>query len=360
MNNHLYALVMAGGGGTRLWPMSRRTHPKQMLKLFGERSMFQLAIDRLLPLLPLERVFVVTAEEQVDMLAAQYPQLPRENFIIEPMGRGTASCIGLSALHLHQRNPDAVMIVVTADHFILREDDFRNSLQAAQAVAQQGYLVTLGITPTFASTGYGYICRGARLGIAQEVPYYQVSRFTEKPDAVTAEGFLQAGTYVWNSGMFVWRTARILEEIQRWMPDLHITLQALADAWASGTYDQVLERRWPTLQKETIDYGIMEKASKVAVIPVDLGWSDIGAWASVMALHTPDAQGNVWSGDIVDVDTEKTMVLSSEERLIALIGVHDLIVIDTPDALLITRREDSQRVREVVGHLKAAGREDKL
>lgn len=360
MSDHLYALIMAGGGGTRLWPLSRRAHPKQTLKLFGERTMFQLAVDRLLPLLPPERVFVVTAEEQVEPLAVQYPELPRENFIIEPLGRGTASCIGLSALHLQRQDPDAVMIVVTADHFIQKVETFRDTLKAAQLMAQEGYLVTLGISPVFASTGYGYICRGECLGMFNDTKYYQVERFTEKPDAETAGQFLQAGTYAWNSGMFIWRTDRILEEIQALMPELHTTLVELGTALDENNYDVTLTQLWPALHKETIDYGIMEKAEKVAVIPVDLGWSDIGAWASVMDMYEPAEQENVLLGDVIDVDTEGTMVFSQGKRLITTIGLRDLIIVDTPDALLITRRDQSQAVREVVTKLRSDKREDKL
>jgi mannose-1-phosphate guanylyltransferase len=361
----LYALIMAGGGGTRLWPLSRSAHPKQMLKLFGERTMFQLSVDRLLPLLPPERIFVVTAAEQVEPLAAQYPELPHENFIVEPMGRGTASCIGLAAMVLHHHDPDAVMAVLTADHFIGLTDAFRAVLRAAQQVAEEGYLVTLGIAPRFPSTGYGYIRRGASLGQVDGdhihgFDYYRVERFTEKPDAPTAEVFVQEGVYAWNSGMFIWRADRILEEMRRWMPELSATLTALSEVWGTPAYAETLAHLWPALRKETIDYGIMEKAAQVAVIPADLEWSDIGAWSSVMELHPHDADGNVLLGDVINIDGANTMVFSQGERLIVTIGVEDLIVIDTPDTVMITRRDQSERVREVVAQLKAAHREDKL
>lgn len=360
MTEHLYTLIMAGGGGTRLWPMSRREHPKQMLKLVGERTMFQLSVDRLLPLLPTDHIYVVTAAEQVAPLAAQYPDLPRENFIIEPMGRGTASCIGLSAMHLARRDSEATMVVVTADHFIKREDTFRSVLRAAQTIAKDGYLVTLGIEPTFASTGYGYIRQGAQLGQVDGFTYFQAERFTEKPDAATAQIFLDEGIYAWNSGMFIWQVGVILGEMQRSMPALTTVLSELGQALDTQTYDETLHHLWPTLQKETIDYGIMEKAEKVAVVPVDLDWSDIGAWASVKDLHVPDESGNVLLGDTIDIDSEDTMVFAQGERLVVTIGVDDLIVVDTPNAVLITRRDQSQRVREVVERLRAEKREDQL
>ena len=360
MTEHLYALIMAGGGGTRLWPMSRREHPKQMLKLVGDRTMFQLSVDRLLPLLPADHIFVVTAADQVAPLAAQYPELPRENFIVEPLGRGTASCIGLSAIHLRHRDPDAVMVVVTADHFIRRGDTFRAVLRAAQSVAERGYLVTLGIDPAFAATGYGYIRRGAQLGRVGDFDYFQVERFTEKPDAATAKSFLQEGVYAWNSGMFIWQVSAILDEMCRSMPALTAVLDDLEKVLDTEAYNEVLYRLWPTLRKETIDYGIMEKASKVAVIPVDLDWSDIGAWSSVRDLHVPDAAGNVLLGDTIDIDSEDTMVFSQSKRLVVTIGVHDLIVVDAPNAVLITTRDQSQRVREVVERLRAEEREEQL
>jgi len=331
-----------------------------MLRLFGERTMFQLSVDRLLPLLPPDHILVVTAAEQVEPLAMQYPELPRENFVVEPLGRGTASCIGLAALVLQQRDPDAVMAVVTADHLIQRADTFRAVLRAAQRVAEQDYLVTLGIAPTYPATGYGYIRRGALLGQVGGFAYYQVERFTEKPNAPTAAAFLNEGVYSWNSGMFIWRVARILEEMRCWMPDLCATLDRLADVWETPAYPETLARLWPTLRKETIDYGIMEKAARVAVIPADLAWSDIGAWSSVMDAHPHDAAGNVLLGDVIAIDDADTMLFAQGERLVVAIGVQDLIVVDTPDAVLIARRDQTERVREAIDRLHAAGRDNYL
>lgn len=357
MNEHLYAVIMAGGGGTRLWPLSRRPHPKQMLTLIGTRSMFQLAVDRLLPLLPPERILVVTAADQMAALAAQVPDLPAENFIVEPLGRGTAPCIGLAALHLQQRDPLAVMAVVTADHYIRHVETFRGVLQAAQSVAEQGYLVTLGIEPTYPATGYGYIRRGALLAELGAFTAYHVAQFTEKPSAEVALQFLAAGDYTWNSGMFIWRAARILEEIARWMPALAETLQVLGAALSTPRYAPLLEQLWPQVAKEMIDYGIMEKAERVAVFPVDLGWSDVGAWPAVMALHAPDAQGNVLLGDVMAVDTTDSMIFSGADRLVATIGLRDVIVVDSADVTLITTRVQAERVREIVEALERGGRE---
>lgn len=360
-NAHFYVVIMAGGGGTRLWPLSRRAHPKQMLNLFGERTLFQLSVERLLPLLPPERIFVVTAEDQVAPLSEQLPQLPRENFIVEPEGRGTAPCIGLAAMHLERLDPEAVMVVLTADHYIRDEATFRSVLGAARDVAAEGYLVTLGIEPAFPSTGYGYIKRGERLGSVEAFAYDAVTRFTEKPDEATAEAFLESGEYAWNSGMFIWQVARILEEIDALMPALGDTLQRLQEALAGGEYEEVVAHLWPQVEKETIDYGVMEKADRVAVIPVEMGWSDVGSWDAVMELREADEAGNVSVGEHIAVDTQESMVFSTAKgRLIATVGVEGIIIVDTPDALLVTTPEHAEQVREVVKRLREQERADKL
>ncbi|MBN1249719.1 MAG: mannose-1-phosphate guanylyltransferase [Anaerolineae bacterium] len=360
MIEHLYALIMAGGGGTRLWPLSRQNHPKQTLSLVGNRTLFQAAVDRLLPSLRLERIFVVTAADQVEALAAQYPHLPRENFIVEPLGRGTASCIGLGSLHIRNLDPDAVVAVVTADHHIEDVDAFGQGLSAATTVAQQGYLVTLGITPAYPATGYGYIAMGDKLDVDSALSVYQAAAFTEKPDRERAQQFLEAGTYAWNSGMFIWRADRILEEIGIWMPELSQVLRDLDSVWGTIEYKSRIAELWPTLQKETIDYGIMERAERVAAIPVEIGWSDIGTWSSVMGIYDTDDAGNALLGDVLAIETEKTMVVSQGERFVVTIGLDDLIVVDTPDAVLITRRDMSQRVRDVVNWLRANKRDELL
>lgn len=360
MIDHLYAVVMAGGGGTRLWPMSRKQHPKQTLSLTGARTLFQVAVDRLLPLITLEHIFVVTTADQVDSLVAQYPQIPRSNFIIEPQGRGTASCIGLSALILEEMDPEATMIVVTADHYIADEDTFRDSLRAAREIANEGYLVTMGIEPTYPSTGYGYIEQGEYLGEIGDFEYFRVVKFTEKPDAKAAQRFLDAGNYAWNSGMFIWQVDRILDEIRRQMPELNGVLETLGGVESPEDFEGALSQLWPALPKQTIDYGVMENAELVAVIPSDIGWSDIGTWASVKGLYSADEDGNVMLGDSLDLDSENTMVLADGERLITTIGLEDVIVIDTPDALLITRSDQSQRVKEIVQQLKDQERDDVL
>ncbi len=360
MHDHLYAVIMAGGGGTRLWPLSRREHPKQMLRLVDDRTLFQSAVDRLLPLLPMERILVVTAAEQVEALSAQYPELPEENYIVEPRGRGTASCIGLSAIHVRHLDPEAIMIVVTADHHVEDHDTFTGSVRSAVAVAEEGYLVTLGVTPSYPATGYGYIRFGERLSAVHGLNVFAVAAFTEKPDLDRARSFFDSGDYAWNSGMFIWRVDRILQETARWMPALHAVLEELDSVLGSGDYQTRLATLWPALASETIDYGIMERADRVAVIPVDMGWSDIGTWSSVMEIREADEDGNVMVGDVLGIETDRTMVLSQGNRLVVVIGLDDVIVVDTPDAVLVTRRGTSEKVRDVISRLKADHREQML
>jgi mannose-1-phosphate guanylyltransferase len=355
-----FAVIMAGGSGTRLWPMSRRKRPKQTLKLFGERTLFQYAVDRLNPLFPPERILVVTKSAHVPLLQSQTPALTQENFIIEPEGRGTAPALGLAAIHLQQRDPDAVMAVLTADHFIADTVSFRNVLANAQIAAQADYLVTLGITPAFASTGYGYIQKGENLKLESDQPVFRVQRFVEKPDAAKAAEMVSGGEYFWNSGMFIWRVSRLLEELQRQMPEFHSQLMEVSASLKNPQeYSKTLARIWPQVREQTIDYGIMEGARNTAMIPARMGWTDVGSWSSLFELLPSDAAGNVLIGPHEDVDTHGTLVMG-ERRLIATIGVEDLVIIDTEDALLVCRKDRVQDVKRVVKQLEKAGHIDRI
>lgn len=363
MTDHFYAVIMAGGGGTRLWPLSRRTQPKQTLGFGRPRTLFQMTVDRLEGLIPLERILVVTIADQAKLLQEQYPQLPVENFLLEPMPRGTASVVGLAALALQQRDPLAEMAVLAADHFIENVPYFQQVLLAGQAVARQGYLVTLGITPTFPSTGYGYIQFGESLGTYQNLPVHRALKFKEKPNLETAQQFLAGGDHAWNSGMFLWTVQRILAEIERSMPDLAAKLSEIGAAWYTPQRQAVLQAVWPTIRSETIDFGVMEKAEQVAVIPAsDLQWNDVGSWESLFDVMSGDERGNIVIGvPHIGVDTSNTLVLGEVPgRLVATIGVQDLIVIDTGRALLICPRDQTQKVRQVVDRLKQEGHVDYL
>jgi mannose-1-phosphate guanylyltransferase len=272
MTSNYYAVIMAGGGGTRLWPLSRQARPKQMLKLVDERSLFQTAVQRLAGLFAPDQIYVVTIEEQAADLQAQAPQIPTENYLLEPMPRGTASVVGLAAIALRQRDPDATMAVVTADHLISNEPKFEHLLTAAHAAAQDGYLVTLGITPSYPATGYGYIQQGEQLGNYENLKVYRALKFREKPRETQAREMLVGEDHSWNSGMFVWRVDRILDEFANQMPELTRQLDQISRAWNQSQRDSVLRQVWPEIHPQTIDYGIMENAQDVAVIPAkDLG-----------------------------------------------------------------------------------------
>ena len=350
MIDHYYAVIMAGGGGTRLWPLSRKNRPKQSLQLLGDRTMFQLSVERLAPLFPPERILVVTNAAYAAGLRQQCPSLSEANFILEPSPRGTAPAIGLSALHIRRRDPEGLMACLTADHFIGDEARFRDALSAAGQTARQGFLVTLGIKPTYASTGYGYIQRGAALQTIGNWEVFRAARFKEKPKQSEAEAMQADGGHSWNSGMFIWRVDRILAEFARQMPGFYKQLLEI-EATPSA-----LEQIWVNAPTATIDYGIMEGADEVAVIPAEgLGWSDIGSWESLLEVLIPDEAGNVVvGGEHLGLSTTGSLIHSShgQRRLVATIGVSDLVIVDTGDVLLICPRERSQEVRAIVEQLK--------
>jgi len=354
-----HALIMAGGGGTRLWPLSRRARPKQALTLVGERTMFEHAVDRIASLFQPEEIFVVTGEEHLESLLLQAPELPRANFLLEPVGQGTAPAIGLGAVHLRRRDPQAVMVVLTADHFIRDVERFRRVLTAAAQVAEKGHLVTLGITPSFPSTAFGYIQQGEQLYEVDGFAVFRALRFTEKPSPETAFQMVESGLYTWNSGMFIWRVDRIMEEFARQMPDLYDVLMQIDAVLGTPAYEPTLRRLWPQLVPQSIDYGVMEGARDVVVIPVDIGWSDVGNWSSMREILPADADGNVVVGEHVGLDTRNTIVFGGR-RLIATIGLEDMIIVDTDDALLICPVDREQDVREMVRQLREMGRKEVL
>ena len=360
MTGELFAVVMAGGGGTRLWPASRRQKPKQSLRLLGDRSLFQLAVDRLRPLVPPERILIVTGADQAELLRQQVPDLPAECFVIEPEPRGTAAVAGLAGLVVERRLPGAVMACVTADHVIAHPERFRDALVAAHALALEGDLVTLGIPPTCPATGYGYIERGEERGAFHGFRSYRVKAFKEKPTAELAKGYVADGRHLWNSGMFVWRGDALRKEIARQMPDLEAGLTRLAAALGAPGDAEAFARAWAKLPRQTIDYGIMEHAHRVAVIPADdLGWYDIGTWDRLLEVLPTDKDGNLalGAGSPLLVDSRGTLVYGEEaRRLVVTLGVDDLIVVDTGDALLVCPRERAEEIRLIVERLRSEGR----
>ncbi|MBC7869977.1 MAG: mannose-1-phosphate guanylyltransferase [Chitinophagaceae bacterium] len=356
-----YALIMAGGGGTRLWPMSRKDKPKQLLPLIDDHSMFKMTVDRLAPLFSPEQIYVVTGPHYVDDMRAEVPEIPEKNFIIEPSGRNSGPAAGLAMSVIHQHDPNATVAMLSVDHYIAKKDTFREVLQAAYQIAQDGYIVTLGISPSFPSTGFGYIRQGKKLTKVDGFTCYETRGFTEKPSMLKATEFLVSGEYSWNSGMFIWKAARATEEFERQQPLMSGLLKRLQFLMGTPEFDNTLEQVWEQFPKISIDFAIMEGAQQMAVIPIDLGWSDVGSWTSLFEVLNQDEDGNAFKGqspDRVILDTKNTLVYS--DRLVVTIGVEDLIIVDTPDALLICHKERSQDVREVVKHLNLLEKTDYL
>jgi mannose-1-phosphate guanylyltransferase len=352
---HTYAVIMAGGGGTRLWPISRKQTPKQLLPLLGKETLFQSTVGRLEKLFPPERILIVTVAEQAREMQKQVPEIPAENYLIEPAPRGTASVVALAAAVLQKRDPGAIMAIQTSDHYIRNRDLFHYLIRAAFDVAQKGYLVTLGITPTYPATGYGYIQQGEPLEGEYRYPVYEVKRFKEKPDEATAQQLLRSGDHSWNSGMFVWRADTILKEVERQMPALFKVVSEIAAAWGTSEQSNVVQSHWYDLKSQTVDYGVMEKAEKVAVLPASgLGWNDVGSWDSLFDVLLPDMNGNVsTNAHHLALDTHSTLVYAKDdERLVVTIGLDDMVIVDAGDVLMICKVDQSQKVRDVVEHLK--------
>lgn len=363
MRPHLYAVIMAGGGGTRLWPLSRRDRPKQTLAMFSERTLVQLTADRLEGLVAADHVLVVATAALADQIKGQLPQVPGENYLLEPEPRGTASVVGWAATVLLQQDSDAVMVCLPADHFIQDGQRFRDLLVEAERLANEGHLVTLGIRPSAAETGYGYLEQGPPIESPSGYDVYEVEAFKEKPDADTAASYLASGDFAWNAGIFIWRCDVILRAVQAWMPDLARGLDLLAAAGEGAGASQLAEV-WAGLRAETIDYGIMEKASDVVMVTADgLGWCDVGSWNRLFDLLEPDEHGNISAaGPALFVNSKSSLVFQTDSadkaRLVALVGVENLIVVDVGDALLVTTRDRAEQVRDVVDLLDSLGRQD--
>jgi len=349
-----HALIMAGGSGTRLWPLSRKSTPKQALGLIEERSMFRVTAERLAPLIPLERVWVVTNAAMAEIFREQVPGIPAEQYVIEPEPRDSGPAAALGLAHIHAADPDATVAILSADHHIVDVEGFRGVVALAAAHAEQGGIVTLGIRPTHASTGFGYIERGERVGDG----IYEVVRFTEKPQQDVARAYLAGGRHSWNSGMFIMKSATGLGEFARQHAAFATELNALMKQIGHAGYADALREMWGRAPKLSIDYAIMEGAEEMAVIPVDIGWSDIGSWTALFEALGHDASENAVQGEHVAVDTRRSLVRGESGRLIATIGVEGLIVVDTPDALLICSLERAQDVKQIVDELKRRSRTD--
>ncbi len=355
---HLYAVILAGGSGTRFWPLSRRLAPKQLLSLTSEQTMLQDTVLRIGPSVPAERIWVVTGRDLVDETRRQLRVINVGAAVIsEPTGRNTALAIAVAAERLLAADRDAVMVVLPADHSVAKPDAFRATLAVAAGVAREGYLVTIGIVPRRPETGYGYIKLGTPLSQdgkkTRRAEAFRVERFVEKPDRTRAEQYLAAGNYFWNSGMFVWRASDVAEELRRYAPGIASAGAQIARAMAEPVVDEArLRGLYEAAESVSIDYAVMERSTRVAVVPAEFGWSDVGSWAALDDVAAKDERGNVISGRVVDVDSRRSIVYA-QDRVVATIGLDNLIVVDTPDATLVCAKDRAQEVRKVVDALEA-------
>ncbi|MBE6854833.1 MAG: mannose-1-phosphate guanylyltransferase [Ruminococcus sp.] len=353
------AVIMAGGRGERFWPKSRNSLPKQFLCLTADgETMLQKTVKRLSPLVATEDIFIVTNAAYTGLVTEQLPDLPRENILAEPMARNTAPCIGLAAAVIRKKYDDAVMLVLPSDHLIQYEEMYTDTLTQAIAMAEAGdNLVTIGITPTYPETGYGYI-RFMRDG-DKKIPHgvYQVECFVEKPDLETAKDYLKSRKYLWNSGMFVWKLSTILKNFEALMPDIFNGLGAITDAFGTPQFDAVLQEKFASFPSESIDFGIMEKAENIYTLPASFGWDDVGSWLALERINPTNECGNVVSGDVITIGTEKSIICGGS-RLIAAVGVSDLIVVDTDDAILLCAKDSTQDVKKVLENLRICNRRE--
>jgi mannose-1-phosphate guanylyltransferase len=343
----MIALIMAGGIGTRFWPLSRESKPKQYLKIASERTMIQMTVDRLLGKIAIEDIYIVTGKSQVKLVAENLSELPEENIIVEPFGMNTAPCIALSAEFLSQKYAaDEVMIVLAADHLIKDTAEFHRTLNVAENAAKDDNLVTFGIKPDYPATGYGYVEAGEKIN--DELFY--VKQFKEKPNLETAETFVKAGNFYWNSGMFAWKLKTILEAYQTYLPKASALLIKISEKWKIAGYKANIDDEFVQMPKLPVDIGIMEQADKRVVIPVDYGWSDVGGWKALYDISEKDENGNILKCENTNIDGTNNLVISNKH--IALIGVDDLIVVETEDAILISRKDRSEEVKNVINALK--------
>ena len=358
----LHAFIMAGGGGTRFWPRSRQLKPKQFLTLVGATTLLQQALERIEAMVPPARTWIITGASYTAETARQLPSLPTERIVGEPCGRDTAACIGLGAALAAHNDPDAVMLVTPADHVIEPAQEFRRAIHAAEQTVldNPGAIVTFGIQPTFAATGYGYIERGAELAQRQGVPIFRVGSFREKPHVELAEEFLASGKHFWNSGIFVWRAATILAELRRNQPKLAAAVERIAAAWDTPKRDDVLSKEYADLDRISIDYAVMEKATEVLMVQAPFLWDDVGSWLALERRQPQDAHDNTILANHIGIDTHHCVIAGDQGKLIATLGVSDLIIIQDGDAILVAHREEEGNIKKIVEQLKARSQEKYL
>ncbi len=355
----LHAMIMAGGGGTRFWPRSRQKRPKQFLTLVGDRSLIQQAFDRVEGQAPPERTWVITAAAHRDEAAKQLEAVPADHIVGEPCGRDTAACIGLGAALIAREDPSATILVTPADHVIEPVQEFRRAAHVAEQMADEhaGALITFGIPPTFPATGYGYVQRGPELAHRQGVGVYRVQRFEEKPSADRAERFLVSGDYFWNSGIFVWKAAAILNALRERQPKLFTAVQRIAEAWGTADRERVFQCEYEGLDRLSIDFAVMQDAKEVLMLKAPFRWDDVGSWLALERMHAQDADGNTVLATHAGLKTKNCVIAGDAGHLIATVGVENLLIVQDGDATLVADRRDEATIKQLVELLKKKGLE---
>lgn len=349
----IFVVIMAGGVGSRFWPRSRKSKPKQLLNIFGENSMIRETYKRICSFVNPENVFVITNKLQSELIQLDLPELPKGNIISEPVGKNTAPCVAVSAKIINNKSQDSVIITLPADHLIQDKNEFEQLiLKGAKFAFENNVLLTFGIIPERPETGYGYINYDKS---SQTDGVYKVNKFVEKPNLEKAKEYLSGGNYLWNSGMFIWRSDVILDEVQKYLPETYSLIAKLKN----GDYDNIIEEIYPMFQSTSVDYGIMEKSDRVFVIEGNFGWSDVGSWESVYELSSKDKNGNAVTGDVLTIDSKDSYIYS-DNKFTAVVGVNDLVVINLDDALLVCHRKKAQAVKDVVDNLNSESRDELL
>ena len=348
-----FGVIMAGGGGTRFWPLSRKDLPKQFLNLTGTDLMVNETIDRLAETVNKDNIFIVTNVTQAElMISTTEGRIKKDHVLAEPAARNTAACIGYAAMEIVKKYGDGIMSIFPSDHYIKDQEGFNAIMEQAIQIAEDtDKLITIGIKPTFPATGYGYI----KYVPKKESNFFEVEDFVEKPDVRTAKTYLQEGGYLWNSGMFVWKASTILKHFAALLPDVYACLEEIGDAMSTGMEQESLDRIYPTIPKISIDYGIMERSNDVLVLEGDFGWSDVGSWDALQSLYEPDENGNIIYGEQIHIDT-KNCISYAKNKLIAALGVEDLIIVETDDAVLVCHKDKAQDVKRVVEGLGELGK----
>jgi len=343
----MIALIMAGGTGTRFWPLSRKKRPKQFLNIVSEESMIQMTVKRLLPKIKIEDIYIVTAGSQSELTKKHLPDLPEENIIIEPFGMNTAPCIALSAQYLKRKHAkNEIMLVLPSDHLIANTSGFLSSLEIGANAAVNDSLVTFGVQPNYPATGYGYI----EAGLEVENGTFEVKRFKEKPDLDTAKKFLNSGNYFWNSGMFMWKIETILQSYEKYLPKISQALVDINFSWDKNGLQADISSEYALMPKIPVDIGIMEQAEKRVIIPVDYGWSDVGSWKALYDISKKDKKNNVMNCENELIDSTNNYV--NCQKFVSLIGIDDLVVVESEDAILISKKDRSEDVKKIVDKLK--------